>query len=64
MMLIGESNHAQTVLLRDFSDLGPINVRGNICFADLLERRIEFSMFRAHLDDFAKLGSRKSVVDR
>src|SRR5438045_6732759 len=64
MMLVGKTNQAHSTFLSRFGDVGPINVRGNVCFADLLERRIEFSMFRAHLDDFVKLGSLKSVVDR
>src|SRR2546423_10825392 len=64
MMLVGESGDVQPVCFRALGDVGPIDVRGNVSFTDLLERRTEMSMLRPHLDDFAEFISRKSIVDR
>src|SRR5205085_4630701 len=63
MMLIGKTSDMQSILFRVFGDVGPINVRRDVGFGDLFERRIKLSMMRAHLHNFAKLAFSKCVID-
>jgi hypothetical protein len=63
-MLIGESGQVQSIFLRRFSDIGPIDVRGDVGFPDLLEWRIEQPMLSADLDEFAEFVSGKAVINR
>src|ERR1051326_4143723 len=64
MMLVGESRHAQAVLLRHFREVGPIDVCGGVGLADLLEGRIERAMLRANLNHFAEFLPPKAVINR
>src|ERR1700730_8968573 len=64
VMLIGEATHAQSIFFRSFRDVGPIDMGGDVGLTDLFERRIEMSMFRAHLESLVKIAPRKAIVDR
>src|SRR5207253_10746157 len=63
MVLIGETGDAWTNCFSALRHVRPIHVRSDVGLADFLERRIETSMFCAHLQYLTKFSARKSVID-